>query len=94
MNQPSPRPWRNNYDGAVYDADGHLLFVMNGTETDLKTDASNASLVVRTVNSHEKLLEWARKLVIQLRFDTSINYGVRERSVAQLSADIKEAEEI
>lgn len=94
MNQPSPRPWRLN-DYKVYDAEGNVLFEFPHECAD-KQDRVNAELIFRAVNSHEKLLKWAKELVVRFNDcaedDRCTDAAWLYTQIRKLEADIKEAE--
>ena len=51
----SPLPWRNSYDGNIYDADNRLIGWFDAPETTENEDMYNANMAVSAVNKQMPL---------------------------------------
>lgn len=92
MNQPSPRPFRVDEDQAIYDANHNLLMVVNGIHSSGEQDRIDADLIVCAVNSHEKLLKWAKEYLEDKILENHIFDGRYDVLIQEIETDIKEAE--
>lgn len=83
--ETSPRPWRCDSEGRVFDADGTEIFVVTTDEMGAAFSAAlptDAALIVRAVNMHDELVGALEFMLDNLQ--TSERKGVPLASLSPL----------
>lgn len=92
---PSPLPWtykdEHGFTGAIFDADGKMVFGGDPCEGRIEPDDENMKLTLRAVNSHEELLETVKGLLEYVGTGTFANEGDRQLR-AEVMALVAKAE--
>lgn len=90
MNQPSI-PWKRGYDKTIVDAEGNDVYEW-GRDGGSMIMEDDIDLIVRAVNSHEKLLKWAKEYLEDKILENHTFDGRYDALIQEIEADIKEAE--